>query len=321
MARIFITSAIFDDDLARLRAAGHTLCYRDAVTPIPRNDLLAGVADADALICLLSDRIDDEALSLAPDLRIVANVAVGYENVDVAAAAQRGVIVTNTPGVLTETTADLTLGLLLAAARRIVEGDRELRAGRFGSWGLKQPLMGVDVYERTLGIVGMGRIGSAVARRARLGFGMRVLYHNRRRDDETEQALGAEWVPFDKLLEESDFVSVHVPLTSETHHLFGPDEFARMKPSAYLINVARGPVVDEEALVEALRCGVIAGAGLDVFEHEPDVHPGLLEQRERVVLLPHIGSASDATRRAMARIAVDNVLAVLAGDPPATPVA
>lgn len=321
MARVFITSAIFDEELVRLRNAGHALRYRDALTPIPRDELLQGVSDADALICLLSDRIDEDVLSRAPNLRIVANVAVGYENIDVAAATQRGVIVTNTPGVLTETTADLTLGLLLAVARRIVEGDLELRAGRFGSWGLKQPLMGSDVYGRTLGIVGMGRIGAAVARRARLGFGMRILYHNRQRDPETEQALGAAWVPLDRLLEESDFVSVHVPLTPETRHMFGRAEFERMRPSAYFINVARGPVVDEDALVDALRTGSIAGAGLDVFEHEPDVHPGLIEQRERVVLLPHIGSASDATRRAMARIAVDNTLAVLAGDAPLSPVA
>ena len=321
MARVFITSAIFDEDLARLRDAGHEVRYRDALTPIPREALLEGVADAEALICLLSDRIDDEVLTHAPHLRIVANVAVGYENVDVAAATQRNVTVTNTPGVLTETTADLTLGLLLAVARRIVEGDVELRAGRFGSWGLKQPLMGSDVYDRTLGVVGMGRIGAAVARRARLGFGMKILYHNRHRDPETEQALGAEWVPLDRLLEESDFVSVHVPLTPQTRHMFGADEFARMKPSATFINVARGPVVDEDALVNALRTGAIAGAGLDVFEREPDVHPGLIELRERVVLLPHIGSASDATRRAMARIAVDNTLAVLAGDAPLSPVA
>ena len=316
MARIFITGTIFEESLSRLRNAGHEILYRDAGTPMPRDELLRGVSEAEALICLISDRIDDEVLACAPRLRIVANVAVGYENIDVAAARERGVTVTNTPGVLTETTADLTMGLLLAVARRIVEGDREIRAGRFGAWGLKQPLMGVDVYGKTLGIVGMGRIGTAVARRAGQGFGMRLLYHNRNRDPSAEQELGVEWIPFDRLLSESDFVSVHVPLTSETHHLFGKREFEQMKRSAYLVNVARGPVVDEAALVEALATGQIAGAALDVYEREPEVHPGLIELDERVVLLPHIGSASDATRRAMARIAVDNTLAVLAGDRP-----
>jgi glyoxylate reductase len=244
-------------------------------------------------------------------------MAVGYDNVDVEASAERGIVVTNTPGVLDETTADVAFMLLLAAARRLGEGERLLRAGRWEWWGPKQ-LMGRDVWGKRLGIVGFGRIGQAVARRAR-GFGMEVLYHNRSRKEEAEQELGARYVEFDELLETVDFVSVHTPLTDETHHLIGPKELGRMKPTAVLVNTSRGPVVDEAALADALAAGRIFAAGLDVYEEEPKVHPKLLEL-ENVVLAPHIGSASVETRDRMAALAAENLAAVLRGEDPKTPV-
>jgi glyoxylate reductase len=320
MARIVCTSYLFPDQADRLKGAGHEVWIHEGEGPIPRERLIAELADAEALICLLTDRIDRELLGAAQGLRVVANVAVGYENVDIDTASELGIIVTNTPDVLTEATADLTFALLLAAARRIAEADATVRGGEFPAWGLDQPLTGTDVYDKTLGIVGMGQIGTAVARRGHSGFGMRILYHNRTRNETAERELDAECVSFERLLGESDFVSVHVPLTDDTRHLFDRDAFARMKPTAILVNVARGPVVDEDALVRALEQGEIAGAGIDVYENEPDVHPGLIRLRERVVLTPHLGSATGETRRAMARLAVDNVLAVLGGGPPLTPV-
>jgi len=320
MANIYVTCRVFAEEIERLRAAGHTVVMREAPGPIGRDELLAHVEGVDALVCLLSDRIDSEVIACGKRLKIIANLGVGYDNIDVAAARARGIVVTNTPGALTETTADLTFALLLSATRRIVEADSYVRAGEFQGWELVQPHLGLDVYGKTLGIVGMGRIGTAVARRGHLGFGMPVLYHNRHRNEPAERELDARLVPFDELLAESDYVCVHTPLTPETRHMFDRDAFRRMKRTAILVNVARGPVVDEGALVWALETGEIAGAGIDVYEREPEVHPGLIRLYERVVLTPHIGSASEETRRALARIAVDNVLAVLAGDPPLTPV-
>jgi glyoxylate reductase len=319
MAKIVCTSYLFPDQIDRLRDAGHVVWIHEGRGTVSLDALTAELAHAEGLICLLTDRIDRALLRAAPNLRVVANVAVGYENVDLDAASELGIAVTNTPDVLTEATADLTFGLLLAAARRIAEGDATVRSGEFPAWGLDQLLTGSDVHGKTLGIVGMGRIGTAVARRGRLGFGMKVLYHNRTRNEAAEQELGSERVEFETVLEESDFVTVHVPLTDETRHLFDREAFARMKPTAIFVNVARGPIVDEDALVHALEAGQIAGTGIDVYEHEPDVHPGLLRLRERVVLTPHLGSATHETRRAMAHLAVDNVLAVLAGEAPLTP--
>jgi len=320
MARIVCTSYLFPDQADRLEDAGHEVWTHEGDGPIPRERLIVELADAEALICLLTDRIDRELLGAAQRLRVVAVVAVGYENVDIDTASELGIVVTNTPDVLTEATADLTFALLLAAARRVAEADAAVRGGELPAWGLDQPLTGTDVHGKTLGIVGMGRIGTAVARRGHSGFGMRILYHNRTRNEPAEAEFDAEKVAFERLLEESDFVSVHVPLTDETRHLFDRDAFARMKPTAILVNAARGPVVDEEALVRALEADEIAGAGIDVYEHEPDVHPSLLRLRERVVLTPHLGSATRETRRSMAKLAVDNVLAVLGGREPLTPV-
>jgi len=281
-------------------------------------ELLAHARDADALVTLLTDRVDDALLAACPRLKVVANVAVGYDNIDVAAATRRGVVVTNTPGVLTDATADFAWALLLAVVRRVVEADAYVRAGRFTEWKMLE-LLGGDLAGRTLGIAGFGRIGQAMARRGR-AFGMNVLFTNRRRvSGALEDELGARAVDTATLCASSDVLSLHLPLTAETRHFVGATEFATMKPTAYLINTARGPIVDEAALVDALRSGAIAGAGLDVFEREPVVHPALLTM-SNVVLAPHIGSATVATRTKMALIAAANVLAVLEGGAAPNPV-
>lgn len=284
---------------------------------IAREALLEGVKGVDALLPILTDRIDGELMDAAgPQLKIVANFAVGYNNIDVAAATQRGIVVTNTPGVLTETTADLAWALLMAAARRLGEGERLVRSGQWKGWGPMQ-LLGVDVFGKTLGILGMGRIGQAVARRA-AGFGMKVIYtSNEPVDDALARELNANSVPFDTLLAESDFLSLHVPLTPETRHALGAEELKKMKPTAVLVNTARGPVVDEAALAQALRDGTIFAAGLDVFEEEPRIHPDLLTC-ENAVILPHLGSASHETRSKMAEIAATNIVKYLKGEKPIT---
>jgi glyoxylate reductase len=286
--------------------------------PPEREELLDAVRSVSGVLSTATETVDGEVMDAAgEDLRVVANMAVGYDNVDMEAATQRGVVVTNTPGVLDETTADVAFMLLLAAARRLGEGERLLRAGRWEWWGPKQ-LMGRDVWGKRLGIVGFGRIGQAVARRAK-GFGMDVLYYNRSRKQEAEQEFGARYLDLDELLEAADFVSVHTPLTDETHHLIGEAELGRMKPEAVLVNTSRGPVVEEAALADALAEDRIFAAGLDVYEEEPEVHPELLEL-ENVVLAPHIGSASVETRDRMAVLAAENLVAVLRGEEPKTPV-
>ncbi len=276
--------------------------------------LRQAVRGKEGMICLVTDQVDAQLLAAGTTLKVVANVAAGYDNIDVQAATQRGIVVTNTPGAVTEATADLTWGLLLSIARRIPEGDRYIRAGKWNEWKFMF-MLGGDVYDHTLGIIGMGRIGQAVARRAQ-GFGMRVLYHNRQRLDATlEQALGATWVEIPTLLQQADFVSVHVPLTAETTHCISEAELRMMRPTAYLVNTARGAVVDEAVLVRALSEGWIAGAALDVFEREPEIQQALLAL-ENVVLVPHIGSASVATRTRMAVMAAENLLAALRGERP-----
>jgi glyoxylate reductase len=279
--------------------------------PLTPAALRQAVANKQGLLCLVTDRIDAPVLEAAPDLKVVSNVAVGYDNIDVAAATQRGILVTNTPGVVTESTADLTWSLLCSVARRIAEGDRYIRAGKWRNWTLLL-MAGSDIHGKTLGLCGMGRIGQAVARRAR-GFQMRILYCNRQRlDPAIESELNATWVEKHTLLQQADFVSLHVPLSSATTHFIGVEELRMMRPTAYLINAARGPVVDEGALIQALQQGWIAGAALDVFEDEPHV-PQALQALENVVLVPHIGSASVATRTRMAVMAAENLVAVLRG--------
>jgi glyoxylate reductase len=281
--------------------------------PLTPAALRQAVADKQGLLCLVTDRIDAPVLEAAAGLKVVSNVAVGYDNIDVATATQRGILVTNTPGVVTESTADLTWSLLCSVARRIAEGDRYIRAGKWRNWTLLL-MAGSDIHGKTLGICGMGRIGQAVARRAR-GFQMRILYYNRHRlDTSIESELNATWVDKHTLLQQADFVSLHVPLAPATTHFIGVAELRMMQPTAYLINAARGPVVDEEALVQALQQGWIAGAALDVFEDEPHV-PQALQDLENVVLVPHIGSASVATRTRMAVMAAENLVAVLRGAP------
>ena len=288
-----------------------------AMTP---DALKARLAGKQALMCVLTDRIDDAVLGAAPDLRIVANIAVGFDNVDLAAARARGVIVTNTPDVLTEATADLTWGLILSVMRRIGEGERLVRRGAWSGWALDF-MLGSDLRGKQLGIIGLGRIGRAVARRAG-AFGMRVAFTTVEDEAGTVPAEAEHWAPLglDELLTSSDVVSVHVPLLPSTRHLLDQRAILRMKRRAYLVNTSRGPVVDEAALAWALREGLIAGAALDVFEEEPRVHPDLLGL-ENVVLAPHLGSATIETRTAMADLAARNVLAVLAGGAPLTPVA
>ena len=286
--------------------------------PPARDELLEAAEGAVGVLSNVTEKMDAEFMDAAGDgLRIIANMAVGYDNVDVEAAGERGIVVTNTPGVLDETTADTAFMLLLAAARRLGESERTLRAGRWEWWGPKL-FVGVDVWGKTLGIVGMGRIGQAVARRGR-GFGMEILYHNRSRNEGAENELDARYADLDELLETADFVSVHTPLTEETRHLLGPEELEKMKPTAVLVNTSRGPVVDEEALADALADGRIFAAGLDVYEEEPKVHPKLLEL-ENAVLAPHIGSGSRETRDGMAVLAAENIVAVLSGEEPKTPV-
>lgn len=288
--------------------------WPDDDVPPPADALRREAAGADGLLCLLTDRVDDELLDAAPRLAVVANMAVGYDNVDVAAATSRGVPVTNTPGVLTETTADLTFALILAAARRIVEGDAMVRAGRWRSWG-PMLLLGCDVHGATLGVVGMGRIGRAVAARGR-GFGMSILYTDVERLEQVEAELGARYCTLDELLRRSDFVTLHVPLTGATTHLIGAAELALMKPTAVLVNTSRGPVIDEAALVAALEAGRLGGAALDVMEREP-VGPGHpLLSAPRMLLTPHIASASVATRTRMATMAAENLVAALHGRRP-----
>jgi glyoxylate reductase len=292
--------------------------YHDSDQPLARTELIKRLQGRDGLICHIISAIDDDLLAACPGLKVVANVAVGYNNIDVAAARRRGVVVTHTPDVLTETTADFAWALLMAAGRRVVEADRYVRSGQWTTWKWEL-LWGADVHGKTLGLVGFGRIGRAVARRA-LGFGMRVLYHDSlRADPAAERELKATATDLDTLLRESDFVSLHTLLSPATRHLMNERTLRLMKNSAVLVNAARGPVVDEAALVKALSEGWIAGAGLDVFEEEPTIHPGLLPLTN-VTLAPHIASASRDTRIAMATLAVRNCLAVLEGKPPLTPV-
>lgn len=309
--RVLITRVLPEPALAVVRQACEV--QLDPLDqPLTPAALQQAVVGKQGVLCLVTDRIDAAVLEASTELKVVSTVAVGYDNIDVAAATQRGILVTNTPGVVTESTADLTWALLCSVARRIAEGDRYIRAGKWQHWTLLL-MAGSDIHGKTLGICGMGRIGQAVARRAK-GFHMRVLYHNRQRlDAALETELNATWVEKRTLLQQADFVSLHVPLSAATTRFIGAEELRLMRPTAYLINAARGPVVDEAALVQALQQGWIAGAALDVFENEPHVPPAL-QALENVVLVPHIGSASVATRTRMAVMAAENLVAVLRGE-------
>jgi glyoxylate reductase len=311
-----VTNRLPEPALELLSDAGE-LRLADVTMPLPRAELLELVAGADAILTLLGDRVDDELLAAAgPHLRCVANVAVGFDNVDLAAAARRDVVVTNTPAVLDDATADLTMALLLAATRRLGEGERLIRSGQPWLWGMSF-MLGSDLRGKLLGIVGLGNIGSRVAERAR-AFGMEIGYFGRH-EAAGAAALGAVRFDLDELLAAADVISLHCPLTAATRHLIGARELGLMKPTATLVNTARGPVVDEAALAAALREGEIAAAGLDVYEREPEVEPGLLEL-ENVVLAPHLGSATVETRTAMAELAARNAIAVVMDETAPSPV-
>jgi glyoxylate reductase len=313
---VYVTRPLPHPGPAPLVEAGITVEQHQEDSSPSRAELLAGVEDRLGILSLLTERIDSEVMDAAgPSLRIIANLAVGYDNIDVEAATDRGIVVTNTPDVLTEATADLAWALLLAAARRIAEGDAMVRRGDWTGWSPTQ-MLGLSVHGRTLGVLGLGKIGVAVARRAS-GFGMRVIYHNRTRNYRGEGVTGARYVEMDELLATSDILSLHAPLNAASRHIIDAAALAQMKPSAVIVNTGRGALIDEPALVEALRDGTIAAAGLDVFEDEPALSPGLTELRN-VVLEPHIGSATDDAREAMVRLCCANIVAVFRGERPRT---
>jgi glyoxylate reductase len=311
--KVLVTRRIPDSGL-KILTETCDLDIFEGEAPISRDVLLKRIKGKDGLLCLLSDKIDKEVVAAGGrSLKVISNYAVGYNNIDVEETTKSGVLVTNTPGVLTDATADLTWALLLACARRIPKSDSLVRDGRFVGWS-PTLLLGREVYGKTLGIIGMGEIGAAVARRAK-GFGMKTIYHNRKRDPETEKELGAMYVSVDDLLKNSDYVSLHVPLTPETRHLIGEKELAMMKPTAILLNASRGEVIDEKALIKALKEGRIDSAGLDVYEKEPRLSPGLAEL-DNVVLTPHTGSATYESRDRMAVMAAENLVAGLRGERP-----
>ena len=310
--KVFVSRKIPEAGINLLEQAGMDVRIHAEPDILLYDRLVQEIGDIDAMISLLSDKIDAELLAHAPDLKIIANYAVGYNNIDLAACSQRNICVTNTPDVLTDATADLTFTLMLSVAKRIAEGDRMVRSGQFAGWG-PMLLLGGDITGKTLGIIGAGRIGTAVARRA-AGFNMKILYYDLGPNPELEKN-GAEFTPLENLISQSDFVTLHVPLNESTFHLLNEQRLAMMKPTAYLINTSRGPVVDEKALVEALRQKVIAGAGLDVFEEEPRLADGLADL-PNTVLLPHIASATVDTRTRMSIMAAENIIQRANGEVP-----
>ncbi len=314
-SKVYVTRQLFDEAIEILERQAVVEIFEGVDNAIPRGLLLSKVSGVDGLLPLLTERIDAEVMDVGLDLKVISNMAVGFNNIDVDAATDRGIYVTNTPGILTDTTADCAFALLMAAARRIPEADRHMRAKKWvHPWGPKM-FIGSDVHGKTLGIVGLGRIGSAVARRAK-GFNMRVVYTDPHRHEDLERELGVSFLSLDELLRESDYVSLHVPLTEETHHMIGERELKMMKEGAHIVNTSRGPVVDQDALYRALRDRVIAGAGLDVFEQEPIDPDSPILGLENVVVTPHIASASIDTRTKMAVIAATNLVSVLQGKEP-----
>ncbi|NLC58740.1 MAG: D-glycerate dehydrogenase [Armatimonadetes bacterium] len=315
--KVWVTRRIPEAGIEMLREAAEVEVWEDELPP-PRDLILDKIGELDGILALLTDRMDAAVMDRAKKLKVIANYAVGFDNVDVPAATERGILVTNTPGVLTETTADLAFTLLMATARHIVPSDRYTREGRWKTWG-PMLFLGQDIHHAALGLIGLGRIGAEVAKRAR-GFDMRVRYFDPIRNEEAERRLGIEYADLDTILKESDFVSLHTPLTPETRHLIGARELALMKPTAILINTSRGPVVDQKALYEALKNRTLYAAGLDVFDVEPVPKDEPLLSLDNVVAVPHIASASFATRTRMATLAAENLLAGLRGTQPPTPV-
>jgi glyoxylate reductase len=313
--KVYVTRQLFEEAMEILKRHAEVEVFEGVDNAIPRKLLLSKVAEADGLLCLLTERIDTEVMDAGERLKVISNCAVGFNNIDVEVATDRGIYVTNTPGILTETTADCAFALLMAVARRIAEADRHVRAKKWvHAWGPRM-FIGSDVNGKTLGIVGLGRIGSAVARRAR-GFNMKIIYHDVYRREDLEEEQGITYKSVDEVLSEADFVTLHVPLTENTHHMIGMNALSLMKRNAYLINTSRGPVVDEGALYKALKEGTIAGAGLDVFENEPLDHHSPLLELDNVVLTPHIASGSIETRTKMAVVAATNLVSVLQGEEP-----
>lgn len=318
MAKIVVTGKIPEIALQKLKQSHEVISWGEE-TPISRDELLKRVSGANVIVSLLTEKVDDEVLSLAgKDLKAVCNVAVGYNNIDVAACKSKNVLVTNTPGVLTDATADIAMALILMTTRRLSEGERVIRNQDPWAWGMFY-MLGSSIQNQTLGILGMGQIGIVTAVRAK-SFGMKIIYTRRNRlDEKVEKELSAQYVSLDELLQQSDIVSLHCPYSTETHHLISDAQLSKMKKTSYLINTARGPIVNEEALANALLNNTIAGAGLDVYEHEPKVNEKLLKL-DNVVLLPHLGSATVETRTAMATTAANNALEILSGNKPLNPV-
>lgn len=318
MSKVFVTRQIPEIGIEMLKEKGHEVEIGPEGS-ISREELLEKVKGVDAILSVLTEKIDGEVMDSAGEqLKIVANYAVGYNNIDIEEAKKRNITVTNTPGVLTDTVADHGAALILAIARRIVESDKYTRAGKYKAWGPKL-LLGGDIKDKTLGVVGLGRIGFAVAERMHKGFGMKVIYYDVKKNDEIAGKLNAEYKELDDLMKESDYITLHTALTEETTHLINAERLSMMKPSAYLINTSRGPVVDEAALVETLKEKKIAGAALDVFEKEPELMPGLNEL-DNVILTPHTASGTEGTRNKMSEMAASNVIAVLSGEEPVNPV-
>ncbi len=314
LPRVYVARRLPEPALALLRSQAEITVWGTDEVPPPQDVLMREAAASDGLLPLLTDRIDGALLDAAPRVRVVSNYAVGFDNIDVAAATARGVVITNTPGVLTETVADFTMALLLASARRLVEGDKYARAGKWQSW-MPMLFLGQDIHGATLGLVGLGRIGAAVAKRAH-GFGMKIIYYDVIRREDLERDLGIEFASLEDVLRRADFVSVHTPLTSQTRHLISAPQLRLMKKTAILVNTARGPIVDPDALYQALASGGIAGAGLDVFEVEPIPADHPLLTLDNIIVAPHIASASVETRTKMALMAAENLLTALAGRRP-----
>lgn len=320
MSKVFVTRRIFPEALELLEKEGMEVSVNESRFPLPPEELKDEVKDADGLVCFLNDRIDEDVLESGKRLKGVSNVAAGVDNIDLDAAGERGISVTNVPGAVTGPTADLAFGLMLSLSRKISAGERYVRNGQSQEWELLGPMLGTEVSGKKLGIIGLGRIGSAVARRAKFGFDMEVFYYSRSRKEEAEEEMGVQYEELEDLLGKCDFVSLHTPLTSETEGMMAKEQFEAMKNDAFLINTSRGGVIREEDLIEALKEGELAGAGLDVFRDEPKVNPKLLEFGSRVVITPHIGSATREARSQMAMTAVRDMVKSMKGESPKNPV-